>query len=270
MRPALFNIITARVPEADLLIDTMTVRPQGNRAFLISNTIRRLKAADIWTKLDVLWMLAAHDAQAGRLNWKTPASFALTAVNSPTFTTDRGYAGNGTTSYLDTGFILGTHAVQSTATAACAGVYLNGGTTTPASGAVNLGVNDFTNSTILPRGTSSGGTGMRGRINSTTTNDLSGTLTSPMGLYVLDRPSNTTLNGYDDGVLNGTVAQSSAALPATYSVYLGANNSIGPGPANFSDNRIAAAFMGASLSAAQHLALYRITQNFLASMGAAL
>jgi len=248
----------------------MTVPPPPGRLWAIDQTIRQLKQHGIWQCLDVLWMLAAHDAQAARLNWKAPVSFALTAVNSPTFTRDRGYAGNGTTSYLDTGFILATNSVQATATAACAGVYLNGGTTTAASGAVNLGVNDFTNSTILPRGTSSGGTGMRGRINSTTTNDLSGTLTSPMGLYVLDRPDSATLNGYDEGVLNGTFAQASAALPATYSVYLGANNSIGPGPANFSDNRIASAFMGASLSAAQHAALYRITQNFLASMGAAL
>lgn len=247
----------------------MTVPPPPGRLWVIDRTIRQLKQHGIWQRLDVLWFPAAHSSQAGRLNWKTPGTFTLTEVNSPTFTVDRGYAGNGTTSYLDTGFILATHSVQATATAACAGVYLNGGTTTPASGAVNLGVNDFTNSTILPRGTSSGGTGMRGRINSTTTNDLSGTLTSPMGLYVLDRPSNTTLNGYDEGVLNGTVAQSSAALPVTYSVYLGANNSLGPGPSNFSDNRIAAAFMGGSLTAAQHAALYRITQNHLASMGAA-
>src|SRR5262249_48812132 len=42
-------------------------------------------------------------AQAARLNWVAD-QYNLTAVNSPTFTTDRGYTGNGTTSNLDTGF----------------------------------------------------------------------------------------------------------------------------------------------------------------------
>lgn len=90
----------------------MTVAPPPGRLWVIDQTIRQLKQHGIWQKLDVFWMLAAHDAQAARLNWKAPGTFTLTAVNSPTFTADRGYAGNGTTSYLNTGWNPSTNAVQ--------------------------------------------------------------------------------------------------------------------------------------------------------------
>ena len=54
--------------------------------------------------MEGLWVTAAADAQAGRQNWVQDA-YNLTTVKSPTFTADRGYQGNGTTSYLWTGTI---------------------------------------------------------------------------------------------------------------------------------------------------------------------
>lgn len=85
------------------LVARMNPAPTAARITLINNLIVSLKSAGIWTDLDVFYVLAAHDAQAARLNWKG-APYSLTEVNSPTFTTDRGYTGNGTSSYLSTGW----------------------------------------------------------------------------------------------------------------------------------------------------------------------
>jgi hypothetical protein len=100
--------------ETTTLLAAMSSQPDATRTTAINTLIAALKTAGIWAKLDVLYILAAHDAQAARLNWKTPASFTATAVNTPTFTTDRGYNGNGSTSYLTTGFTPSTHATQMT------------------------------------------------------------------------------------------------------------------------------------------------------------
>ncbi len=91
--------------EALALFAQMSVAPSEARKAVIDALIVSLKNTGIWTKLDVLYLFAAHDAQAARLNWIEPAgSFNATAVNSPTFTVDRGYAGDGATSYLNSNF----------------------------------------------------------------------------------------------------------------------------------------------------------------------
>ena len=87
-------------PEAQAYFDAMTTQPSDARKGLINTLIVGLQADGVWPKLDWLCLLAAHAEQAGRLNAKNPAK-ALTAFNSPTFTVDLGFTGNGTTSYLD-------------------------------------------------------------------------------------------------------------------------------------------------------------------------
>lgn len=254
MRPALFNILTARVPEADLLIDTMTVRPQGNRAFLISDTIRRLKAADIWAKLDVLWMLAAHDAQAGRLNWKAPASFALTAVNSPTFTADRGYAGDGSTSYLDTGWNPTSFAGQYALNNASQFVWVqnNGSLTGAHMGSTSNGMAfiNNTNSEFIWRHSQASNSG------------IGAAVTNGYGFFSTER----TGSAASEAFLNGASVTTSAiardrSLPND-------TLTIGKAGASHSNRIVAAVGFGASLGGASHAALYRIVQPYVRAVGA--
>ena len=89
-------------PEAEAYFAAMTTQPSNARKTLINNLIVGLIADGVWSKLDWLCLMAAHAEQAGRLNAKNPTK-ALTAFNSPTFTTDLGFTGNGSTSYLSTG-----------------------------------------------------------------------------------------------------------------------------------------------------------------------
>ncbi|MEW6257105.1 MAG: hypothetical protein AB1592_14220 [Pseudomonadota bacterium] len=55
--------------QATALIARMTAAPSTARATAIGALVRSLASAGLWQKLDALYLLAAHDAQAARLNW---------------------------------------------------------------------------------------------------------------------------------------------------------------------------------------------------------
>lgn len=90
--------------ESRTLFAAMTTKPTAARKKLIDRTIKSLKSASVWSNLDRLFVLAAHDSQAALLNWINPGGTAAAAVSSPTFTADRGYTGNGSSSYVRTNF----------------------------------------------------------------------------------------------------------------------------------------------------------------------
>jgi len=93
------------VPSAcQAVYDAMDVQPDAARKLLICQTITALKSAGLWDKLDLLFMFAAHDEQAGRINWVSPG-YVLTRYNSCTFTTDRGFTGDNVSMYLAGGNI---------------------------------------------------------------------------------------------------------------------------------------------------------------------
>lgn len=89
--------------DAAAYASAMSVAPSAKRVALFDAFVRALKAGGLWTRFDVLYLLATHDEQAGRLNLLAPGLNTCTAVNSPSFVADRGFAGDGTTSYLSTG-----------------------------------------------------------------------------------------------------------------------------------------------------------------------
>jgi hypothetical protein len=62
-----------------------------------------LVADSLWTAFDAIYIMATQDATTSLLSLVS-ATFNITAVNSPTFTADSGYAGNGSSSYLNTNF----------------------------------------------------------------------------------------------------------------------------------------------------------------------
>lgn len=112
---------TTNDSDAATLIAAMSPAPDGARQTLINTTVVALKAAGIWALMDECWFMAAHASQSSLLGWKRYKD--LSAVNSPTFTTNRGYKSNGTSSYLDTNFAPGTHGVNYTLNDASIGIY---------------------------------------------------------------------------------------------------------------------------------------------------
>ncbi len=89
--------------------------PSSSQQALQNRLVLHLVNNGIWNKLDLLYIFATNaGSNFSRINWITPASFELTAVNSPTFTSNVGWTGNGTSAYLDTGWVASTHAVNYT------------------------------------------------------------------------------------------------------------------------------------------------------------
>ena len=115
-------------PETIATVARMTTPPTSAQLYDYDYLIKSIKLGqslaigtnNLSTIFDVLYNRAAHDAQAALLNWAKNAHDSTT-VNSPTFTTDRGYKSNGTTSYLNWNF---NPATQSTA---AAGAFSAGG-----------------------------------------------------------------------------------------------------------------------------------------------
>lgn len=91
-------------PAANAYIAAMSVAPDATRRGHINTLFASLRSSGVLSKLSHLYLLAAHDAQAARLNAVNPGTNNLTAFNSPTFTVDRGYQGDGSTSYLESGY----------------------------------------------------------------------------------------------------------------------------------------------------------------------
>lgn len=87
--------------------------PSAYQQMLQNDLVLSLKADGIWNKLDVLYVFA-HDGSGsfGTLNWKAPASNQATLINSPTFTANIGFQGNGTSSYIDINFNAVTQGVN--------------------------------------------------------------------------------------------------------------------------------------------------------------
>lgn len=81
-------------PETESLLARMSVQPSGARAGTIDALIVRLKEAGVWTRLDGLYVMAAHTAQASLLNWVAVDS--LTNAGPLPFTADVGYVGDAT------------------------------------------------------------------------------------------------------------------------------------------------------------------------------
>lgn len=241
----------------------MSVQPDSTRKGLIDTLITGLKSDGVWAKLDLLYLIAAHDAQAARLNAITPASYALTATNSPTFTTDLGYAGNGTTSYLATGWLAGTNGINFAQNSACFGVWVNAGAITQSNSAAS---GSSGSALVVLRSTTDT---LRGHVTSGGTDFLTGGagVTTRLGCTSFDRSTSSLTTGYRNGVSNGTTTQTSAAPTTLYQALLGAYNSVGT-PALFNDNRFAAAWAGSSLGGTMQTALYNRLNTFLTAIGA--
>lgn len=74
-------------------------------------------------EFDRLWIHGLSDSVAARTSFVNPSSTIVTAVNSPTFISNAGFQGNGSTSYLHTNFNPATQGVKFTLNNASVGVY---------------------------------------------------------------------------------------------------------------------------------------------------
>jgi hypothetical protein len=85
--------------------------PSAGQQILQNQLVVDLKAGSVWSKLDTFAVFATDgNIDFALIDWKRLTQY--TAVNSPTFTTNQGFQGNGTSSYIDTNFNPSTSGVN--------------------------------------------------------------------------------------------------------------------------------------------------------------
>lgn len=251
--------------EAEALFARFTTPPTTERKGIINTLIKALKDGGIWSKLDALYLTAAADAQAARRNWVQDA-YNLTAVNSPTFTADRGYAGNGSSSYLRTNFNPTTASSPKFAQNS-AHVSLTDRTSRAAAsrvemGAINAGPTNFMTQ-IATRFT---GNQALARITGSVTGIPTFSNTDSSGRFVVTRTGATAMEAYRNAVSIGTSANASVAL-LNLEIFLGALNNNGS-PSLYSTDQIAQATIGSALSSAEVAAMDAAIATYLTAIGA--
>jgi hypothetical protein len=243
-------------PEALTLFARFTTPPTTSRKVLINNLIVALLNAGIWTKLDAFYMLAAADSQAARQNWVAD-QYNLTAVASPTFTADRHFQGDAASSYLESGF--------NPTTASSPKFLQNSGhlslwSRTAAAGTAGVDMGNG-NSLIVARQNSTNN--FARRVN--TANSEIGVNADGIGHYLVSRTAGTTMAGYRNGAIFGSVSSAASAAPDNSSIRVCGRS----GTVSYSSIQIAMASIGAGLSADEASTLYAAVNTYLQAVGAA-
>lgn len=240
--------------ETTALLARMTVQPSAAKAAAINRLITRLKDEGVWSQLDALYVLCAHDSQAAYRNWIAD-SFNLTASGG-TFTANYGWASDGVGAYLDTGFNPATaSSPKFTQNSATFGLVSRG--FAQVEGANIMGQYDGTQGCSIVTRNSSPADATSYRINQASRSDISGSL-SGQGVFGINRTGATSTQLYVDGYVAASGATASVAV-VSQNFWIGRiSSSIAGGTAP-----IAAAWIGGSLTAAQHKALAAALNEYL-------
>lgn len=238
--------------EASALLARMSVAPTPGRAAQIARLIRDLKTGGVWTKLDLLYVLAAHDAQAARLNWVGTA-FNLTAVNSPAFTINSGYAGTGGAAWLETSWSPAANAEKFTFNSSSMAAWVLNSRPGNTSRIMSTSNEYLKQVMILPRNTN-------GRVYPCMADGAVGPVVpDSSGFIIASRLSAGLSNVYRNGASLGTAASSDlrGSFPAETLLFLA-----------YSSDSLAVSFMGAGLTATEQAAAYTAFQTYLQAVGA--
>lgn len=218
----------------------------------VSTLNRCLKATTVWYSLDRLWPLASENATQALTDLKARA--VATAVNSPTFTASQGYAGNGTSSYINTNFVASTDGVNYTLNSAHLALYNRTARTDKAGGHRNAGAY--------------GAGGVSSQINLFSFNHLFDSVihgaliqvdagfADAAGMFAINRSASNASQSYRNSASIGTSSTASDGVPSS-KLYVGAvNNSEvgGSSPIAFVTDQHAMVSVGGSLDATKQAA----------------
>jgi hypothetical protein len=257
-----------RVHDPDVLLWRAAVVVAGGtvsntRLSIINDFVYAEKTVGNWALTDDYWGLWGENSTQALVSLKQRR--LATLVNSPTFTADRQYAFDGSTNYINTGFVPSTHGVNYTGSSQRIAAYerVNVSASAYAAGAR---VGTATSIGIIPRASGS----MTGIVNNTAGSAafVLGVADS-RGLKAVSRAGGTTALGYDRGVrltdAPGLTIGGSAA-PAQ-PIYIGCLDSSAI-PISFRAASVGFIAIGAPLSDAQELAQYNAVQAWATAIGA--
>jgi hypothetical protein len=233
------------------------------RSIIVSNFIKAEKASGAWFITDDYWSFWAENEIQALTSIKQRR--LATVVNSPTFTSDRGYATDGATNYIDLGFISNIHSLNMTLSSLNLEIYERSNVS---SNNYSIAVNSGTNRSLTIRTRVTGSLFLQ-CMNSVSTHTLavldSRGLTSGSRYGTLLADTLASKNGVN---LTKTVDPTSlgASLPS-HSIYVGCYNSMGTAT-GFKASSFGYASCGGFLSAAQRLARYQNVQRWATAVGA--
>ena len=213
--------------------------PSGGQQTLQNDLLVALKAAGVWSKLDLFYVFATDgNSDYSTLNWKIPASFQATKVSSPTFTSNEGFNGDGSASYLTTNYDLATNGVNASVNDFAVGFYEQ--SITSSTWGCLIGCDDGNNDILL-------GTRFSGGASYIRMNDggaFRPTTTYQTGLTLSARSSSTNINYYDTQQNQSSTSQVSSGAPNSVDIdilkFSGVKSS--------ADVKISIAFVAADLS----------------------
>jgi hypothetical protein len=165
--------------------------PTYQRQYLIYNTIISAKSKPFWNKLNGVWCFASHGLSSSKMNWINDTYNCVT-YNSPSFTIDQGFTGNGLNTRIDTGFQpLYSGPVNNSSY----GFYSR----------TNVDENriDMSNMNSSGSGTlmmSRSGNTFKGRINTAAGTEISVPNTDSIGLFTMSRESSTLVKSYKNKI----------------------------------------------------------------------
>lgn len=242
--------------------------PSGDQRVLQNQLIVDLKSAGIWTLLDVFYVFATDgDSDFATINWKSPSANQASKVNSPTFTSDLGFNGNGTTSYILTNFVPATHGVNFLQNAASAFAHVN---TNSSSGSfADFGVRGIVGMGNMGRVFLNGRNGSNIHVfnvnENTTTGITRGTATvSSVGLFQVQRTASNLQRILKNGVQVGADDTAVSSGRSTNSIGVGAMIMNG-GAETFSTRVVSCFGAGGSLTGLEP-ALYTAWNTYFTSL----
>lgn len=182
-------------PATQDALGAMETSPGRARAFLIDDLVAALEAAGVWERLSALYLLAAHDEQAARVNLRAPGRYDLTPVNGPAFVADTGYTGNGVSAWLDTGLSASTLAADDAGVAF--GVWLSAN---PGPGTSQFPIGPAAGDETLSMAISPTTGSFSARVGTTSLAGF-GPAPATKGHFCASRSNGSHVSGYHDGVL---------------------------------------------------------------------
>ncbi len=246
-------------PAAEAIFAAFTTPPTDARKILINDFVVALKDGGVWDLLLVLHILAAADAQASLINWKTPGTFNATLVSTPTFTADRGYTGNGTTTALSSAFVPSTNGgaiyVQNSAHASVRSLSDIAGNNANRP----IGMASVTSPRVLVN--TRNAANQLGTILNSGGGGANVALATTLGHFIVSRTAAAVTQRYHNGAAQGTSVDASTGLPTDTIHYL-------RDATNFAAMQIASASIGGALDDSHAATLYNAELAYMQAVGA--
>jgi hypothetical protein len=220
--------------------------PSSGQQTLQNQLVVDLKDGGIWSKLDTFAVFATDgNSDFALIDWIRLTQY--TAVNSPTFTADEGFTGNGTSSYIDTNWNPNTQGVNYTQNDACFGGWRLNNIDNPASrfmgATISISMRDDNNIVHRINGGGNASSSLNG---------------AGIGLRVLNRTNSTDIQMIVDNTLE-TSTQTSVTPPSS-NLHL-----LSRGDSSFSLSQIATALAGANL-VSESTDLYNALNTYITSI----